>query len=52
MSELTLHQRRRDPTPAELAGIPWLQVLQPREREVALSNIKVGDALPGDYVCQ
>ncbi len=52
MSELTLHQRRRDPTPAELAGIPWLQVLQPREREVALSNIKVGDALPGDYVCR
>ena len=52
MSELTLHQRRRDPTPAELAGIPWLQVLQPREREVALSNIKVGDALPGDNVCR
>jgi CRP-like cAMP-binding protein len=52
MSELTLHQRRRDPTPSELAGIPWLQVLQPREREVALSNIKVGDALPGDYVCR
>lgn len=52
MSDLTLHQRRRDPSPAELAGIPWLQVLQPHEREVAVSSIKVGDALPGDYVCR
>jgi CRP/FNR family transcriptional regulator, cyclic AMP receptor protein len=52
MSELTLHQRRRDATPAELAGIPWLDVLQPREREMAIAHIKVGDALPGDYVCR
>jgi CRP/FNR family transcriptional regulator, cyclic AMP receptor protein len=51
-SELTLHQRRREPTPAELAGIPWLFVLQPAEREVAVREIKVGDALPGDYVCR
>lgn len=51
-SELTLHQRRRDPTPAELAGIPWLAVLQPAEREMAIAHIKVGDALPGDYVCR
>ena len=46
-SELTLHQRRRDPSPAELAGIPWLGVLQPTEREMAIAHIKVGDALPG-----
>ncbi|RYF17837.1 MAG: Crp/Fnr family transcriptional regulator [Comamonadaceae bacterium] len=51
-AELTLHQRRRAPTPDELAGIPWLHVLQPNEREVALRDIKVGDALPGDYVCR
>jgi CRP/FNR family transcriptional regulator, cyclic AMP receptor protein len=51
-AELTLHQRRRDPTAAELAGIPWLHVLLPAEREVAVSNIKVGDALPSDYVCR
>jgi CRP/FNR family transcriptional regulator, cyclic AMP receptor protein len=51
-SELSLHQRRRDPSAAELAGIPWLRVLQPAERERVLPNIKVGDALPGDYVCR
>jgi CRP/FNR family transcriptional regulator, cyclic AMP receptor protein len=51
-SELPLHQRRRDPTPAELAGIPWLAALQPPEREVAVRHIKVGDAQPGDYVCR
>jgi CRP-like cAMP-binding protein len=51
-AELTLHQRRRDPTPSELAGIPWLAVLQPGERDMAVPHIKVGDALPGDYVCR
>ncbi|WP_374669579.1 Crp/Fnr family transcriptional regulator [Ramlibacter sp.] len=51
-SELTLHQRRRDPTAAELAVIPWLRVLLPEERERAVPFIKVGDALPGDYVCR
>jgi CRP/FNR family cyclic AMP-dependent transcriptional regulator len=51
-SELTLHQRRREPTQSELAGIPWLSVLLPKERQVAAENIKVSDALPGDYVCR
>jgi hypothetical protein len=49
-SDLTLHQRRREPTTVELAGIPWLQVLKPDELERAAGDIKVGDALPGDYV--
>jgi CRP/FNR family transcriptional regulator, cyclic AMP receptor protein len=51
-TELTLHQRRRNPTPAELAGIPWLQVLKPDEYEVAVPELKVGDANPGDYLCR
>jgi CRP/FNR family cyclic AMP-dependent transcriptional regulator len=51
-TDLTLHQRRRDPTDAELAGIPWLKVLQPAERDRILVHIKVGDALPGDHVCR
>jgi CRP-like cAMP-binding protein len=51
-SDLTLHQRRRAPTPDELAGIPWLPALQPAERARAVEAIKVGDALPGDYVCR
>jgi len=50
--ELPLHQRRRDPSAAELAGIPWLQALQPAEYERAASHLTVGDALPGDYVCR
>jgi CRP-like cAMP-binding protein len=52
VSELTLHQRRRDPTPAELAGVPWLAVLLPAERARAVAEIKVSDALPGDHVCR
>ncbi|MBC5763273.1 Crp/Fnr family transcriptional regulator [Ramlibacter albus] len=52
MTELTLHQRRRDPTADELAGVPWLRVLQPAEYQRAADAIKVGDALPGDYVCR
>ncbi|HVE52643.1 MAG TPA: Crp/Fnr family transcriptional regulator [Ramlibacter sp.] len=51
-TETTLHQRRREATAAELAGIPWLAVLQPHERQRAVENIKVGDALPGDYLCR
>ena len=49
---LPLHQRRRNPTAAELAGIPWLRVLESRERERAANEVTVGDALPGDYVCR
>lgn len=51
-TELTLHQRRRRPTPSELDGIPWLGVLLPRERDVAVQAISVGDALPGDTLCR
>jgi CRP/FNR family cyclic AMP-dependent transcriptional regulator len=51
-TDLTLHQRRRDPTAAELAGIPWLKLLKPQEYERAVSALKVGDAMPGDYVCR
>ncbi|TFZ06538.1 Crp/Fnr family transcriptional regulator [Ramlibacter henchirensis] len=50
--ELPLHQRRRLPTSQELDGIPWLRQLQPAEYERAVSNITVGDAVPGDFVCR
>jgi CRP/FNR family cyclic AMP-dependent transcriptional regulator len=50
--EVTLHQRRRDPTPAEVAGIPWFNALLPQERAQVLPTIKVSDAQPGDYVCR
>lgn len=48
----TLHQRRRAPTPAELAGIPWLALLSPTEREIALADLKIGEAQPGDLICR
>lgn len=51
-SEPTLHQRRRDPTADELAGIPWLRVLKPEEQRFAVPHIQVSDAMPGDYVCR
>jgi CRP/FNR family cyclic AMP-dependent transcriptional regulator len=52
VKEPTLHQRRRDPNAAELAGIPWLKALKPEEYAIAAPHIKVTDALPGDYVCR
>ena len=51
-TDLTLHQRRRVPTPDELASIPWLRLLQPDERARALAALQVGDAAPGDYVAR
>jgi CRP-like cAMP-binding protein len=49
---LPLHQRRRRPDAAELAGIPWLKVLRPGEYERAEPQVTVADAMPGDYVCR
>jgi CRP-like cAMP-binding protein len=47
-----LHQRRRPPTSEELANIPWLALLSPIEQDRAVSDLQVGDAMPGDYVCR
>ena len=51
-NELSLHHRRRPPSDAEVAAIPWMAVLDDAQRERVLSELKVGDALPGDYVCR
>jgi CRP/FNR family transcriptional regulator, cyclic AMP receptor protein len=51
-TDLTLHQRRRDPTVAELSGIPWLKLIKEDEYARVVAAIKVGDALPGDFVCR
>ncbi|MEO7547909.1 MAG: Crp/Fnr family transcriptional regulator [Ramlibacter sp.] len=51
-ADLTLHQRRRKPTAAELAGIPWLKLLSTGEKERAIPELQVTDALPGDLVCR
>jgi CRP/FNR family cyclic AMP-dependent transcriptional regulator len=50
--ELSLHQRRRPPTAAELEGIPWLKLLARGESDRAGRDITVGDARPGDFVCR
>ena len=51
-ADLTLHQRRRDPTSQELSGIPWLKVLGAEHHPHAVSQVKVSDAMAGDYVCR
>ena len=51
-TENTLHQRRRNPTTDELAGIPWLRLLSADEYRRAAGQIIVANALPGDYVCR
>ena len=48
----TVHQRRRAPTADELASIPWLALLTPRERQQIESELVVSDPQPGDYVCR
>lgn len=51
-NELSLHHRRRAPTASEVAAIPWMAVLTDEQRARVLSELKVGDALPGDFVCR
>jgi len=50
--ETSLHQRRRLPRREELEDIPWLALLQPRERDRAVEELRMGDAEAGDYVCR
>ena len=50
--EVSLHQRRRRPTRAELDNIPWLGLLLPAEREQAIDDLRIGDAMAGDLVCR
>ncbi|HBH39319.1 MAG TPA: Crp/Fnr family transcriptional regulator [Curvibacter sp.] len=51
-TESSLHQRRRALTESELAGIPWLPRLTAEERAYAVSELQIGEALPGDLVCR
>ena len=48
----SLRDRARAPTPAELAGIPWLALLAEADRQEAVQALKVGNAEPGDRVCR
>ncbi len=48
----TVYQRRRQPTTAEMAQIPWLSLLTESERLRIAPQIVVSDPMPGDYVCR
>jgi len=48
----SLHQRRRTLTVDELAGIPWLSLLTPGERAIAVGELRISEALAGDLVCR
>ena len=52
MQDLSLHQRRRQPSLAEINDIPWIAALRPIERDRAVAALQVGDAKAGDYVCR
>lgn len=51
-AEPSLHQRRRPPTAAELSGIPWLGLLLAQERQRAVAELVVSQAVPGDHICR
>ena len=52
MAHLTVFQRRRPATAAELAQIPWLELLTREERTQVVPRLVVSDPVPGDYVCR
>lgn len=51
-STLSLRQRVRQPTTAELDAIPWLKLLDGAQRERAVTTLEVADAEPGERLCR
>ena len=47
-----LLSRSRPPTGAELAGIPWFELLDGAERERALADLRVVQAEAGELICR
>jgi CRP-like cAMP-binding protein len=47
-----LRERARKPTATELAGIPWLAVLEPADRRRAEAAMVIANAEPGDFICR
>ncbi len=47
-----LQIRQRSASEDELSSIPWLALLLPAERAMAVAELRLGDAAPGDYVCR
>ncbi len=51
-TESLLFQRRRTLSAVELEVIPWLKLLNLDERQRAVEDLKITDALPGDFLCR
>jgi CRP-like cAMP-binding protein len=51
-TENPLHQRRRPLAEPELAGIPWLHLLLPPERERAVDDLRITEVAPGEFICR
>ncbi len=47
-----VHQRARVPERDELAHIPWLAILDGRERETVLGDLKVASVATGERLCR
>jgi CRP/FNR family transcriptional regulator, cyclic AMP receptor protein len=47
-----LQIHRRLANMAELADIPWLNLLSPSEHDMAVAALRVGDVSVGEYVCR
>jgi CRP-like cAMP-binding protein len=52
VSDSSLHQRRRPLTEQELDAIPWLRLLATDERQRAVDDLRISEALPGEFVCR
>jgi CRP-like cAMP-binding protein len=52
VSDSSLHQRRRPLTEVELDAIPWLRLLATDERQRAVDDLRISEALPGEFVCR
>lgn len=47
-----LLSRSRPTTPDERAGIPWLALLDEPDRALAVANLRVVEAAPGELICR
>ena len=52
VTDSALHQRRRPLTEPELDAIPWLRLLKEGERQRAVDELRISEALPGEFVCR
>jgi CRP/FNR family transcriptional regulator, cyclic AMP receptor protein len=52
VQDSSLHQRRRPLTEPELDAIPWLRLLATDERQRAVDDLRITEALPGEFVCR